>query len=104
MPRCGDLIGFCRDLGLPVRLADLGMREATSVEIDEIARLTMTAPHVHNLAHEVTATDVALAMRRVEALAGGGWHHGCHGRACPGHPGSLRRRTMESRSPGEQAR
>lgn len=65
-----DLIGFCRDIGLPVRLADIGMREATNVEIDEIARLTMTAPHIHNLANEVTATDVALAMRRVEGLAG----------------------------------
>ena len=63
-----DLAGFLRDIGLPVRLADLGMEEASVAEIDEIAALTMTAPHVVNLAHEVGAQDVAAAMRRVEGL------------------------------------
>jgi glycerol dehydrogenase len=64
-----DLVGFNREVGLPVCLGDLGMREATNAEMDEIARLTMTAPHVPNLAHAIDAQDVAAAMRRVEALA-----------------------------------
>lgn len=65
-----DLVGFNREVGLPVRLADLGMNEASNAEIDEIARLAMTAPHVPNLAVEIGAQDVAAAIRRVEALAG----------------------------------
>lgn len=64
-----DLIGFNREIGLPVRLAGLGMKDATNAEIDEIAHLTMTAPHIPNLAREVRAQDVAAAMRRIELLA-----------------------------------
>ncbi|TGE01134.1 glycerol dehydrogenase [Methylobacterium nonmethylotrophicum] len=64
-----DLTGFLRGIGLPVRLADLGMEGATPEEIEDIARLTMTAPHIANLPFRVTADDIAAGMRRVEDLA-----------------------------------
>ena len=67
-----DMIGFHRSLGLPVRLADLGLPDATDGEVDEIARWTMTAPHLGNLAVPVDAPRIAAAIRRAEALAGTG--------------------------------
>ncbi|RVU15613.1 glycerol dehydrogenase [Methylobacterium oryzihabitans] len=66
-----DLMGFLREVGLPVRLAELGMAGATDEEIDAVAALTMTAPHIPNLPLPVTAADIAAGMRRVEELAGG---------------------------------
>lgn len=64
-----DQIGFQRDLGLPVRLADLGLSDATAQEIDDIARWTMTAPHLRNLAVPLDEPGIAAAIRRAEALA-----------------------------------
>lgn len=63
-----DLIGFNREIGLPVRLAELGMADPSNAEIDEIARLAMTAPHIPNLAIEIDRTDIAAAMHRIERL------------------------------------
>lgn len=65
-----DLIGFNREVGLPVNLSGLGMQRPTRAEIDDIARWTMTAPHIPNLGLVITAEDVAAAILRVEALAG----------------------------------
>lgn len=62
----GDIAGFYAEIDLPCRLADLGMRDATEAEIDDIARWTMTAPHLANLAVPVTQETVAAAIRRVE--------------------------------------
>lgn len=67
-----DMIGFLRGIGLPVRLADLGLERASPEEIEGIARLTMTAPHIPNLPFPITAEDVAAGMRRVEDLAARG--------------------------------
>lgn len=66
-----DLMGFNREIGLPVRLADLGMKNVTNEEIDEIARRTMTAPHIPNLAIDLDQAWIAAAMRRIERLAAG---------------------------------
>ncbi len=67
-----DLIGFHREVGLPVHLSDLGMEGATDGEIAEIARLTMAAPHIPNLPISIEAQDVAAGMVRVEGLASSG--------------------------------
>lgn len=45
------------------------MAGATDDEIAEIARWTMTAPHIPNLPLVVEAPDIVAAMERVEALA-----------------------------------
>lgn len=63
-----SLAGFYRRIGLPVRLADLGMADPTETEIDEMARLTMTAPHLANFAVPLDRAAVAAAIRRAEAL------------------------------------
>lgn len=67
-----DQIGFHRSLGLAVRLADLGLAEATDKELDEIARWTMTAPHLRNLAVLLDAERIAAAIRRAEDLGARG--------------------------------
>ncbi len=64
-----DVAGFLRSLELPVDLAGLGMPDPTSAEIDAIAELTMTAPHVLNLGVPVDAALVTAAIGRIEELA-----------------------------------
>ncbi len=63
-----SLARFYRRIGLPVRLANLGMADPTETEIDEMARLTMTAPHLANFAVPLDRAAVAAAIRRAEAL------------------------------------
>jgi glycerol dehydrogenase len=63
-----SLARFYRRIGLPVRLADLGMADPTDAEIDEMARLTMTAPHLANFGVPLDRAAVAAAIRRAEAL------------------------------------
>lgn len=63
-----ELIDFYRRIGLPARLAELGMDEPTDTDIDQIADLTMTAPHLRNFAKPLNRDLVARAIRRVEAL------------------------------------
>ena len=64
-----DLMDFHKHIGLSTRLADLGMTDPTQAEIDEIARWTMTAPHLKNLPLTVDAGAIAKAIERVEHLA-----------------------------------
>lgn len=61
-----DLRDFLRELGLPTTLAELGLAAPTRVEVQQIAEVTMTAPHVANLAQPVT-TDALIAA--IHALA-----------------------------------
>lgn len=64
-----ELVAFLRSTGLPVRAADLGIAEPLEPALREIARWTMTAPHLSNLAVAVESDDVVAAALRVEALA-----------------------------------
>ena len=64
-----DLAGFLRGIGLPCSLADLGMTDPTEEEMREIARWTMTAPHLANLAVPVSEVGVLAAIRRVERMS-----------------------------------
>lgn len=65
-----DLLGFHREIGLAFNLAGLGMANPTATEIAEIARWTMTAPHLKNLPRAVDADDIAAAIVRLETLSG----------------------------------
>jgi glycerol dehydrogenase len=67
-PEIMDLISFHRRIGLSTRLADLGMADPSIDEIGEIARWTMTAPHLANLPLAMDANTVAEAIVRVEHL------------------------------------
>lgn len=64
------LIAFYRRIGLPTRLSELGMERPTSMEIEQIADQTMTAPHLRNFPVPLDRNGVARAIRRAEALAG----------------------------------
>jgi len=64
-----DLIGFYREIGLPVMLAELGMSDPTSDEINEIARLAMRGGFTKNLQRPVDQALLAAAILRVETLA-----------------------------------
>jgi glycerol dehydrogenase len=64
-----DFHRFYGETGLPSTLAQLGMTHPADDEINDIARLTMTAPHLANLSMPVTQEGVARAVRRVEAFA-----------------------------------
>lgn len=61
---------FCRAVGLPTTLADVGLPDATAADIETIA-VRATQPHetIHNLPRPVTATDVATAIREVDRRA-----------------------------------
>ncbi|MFM8705016.1 MAG: glycerol dehydrogenase [Planctomycetia bacterium] len=69
------VVRFCRAVGLPVTLAQLGLPAATATDIDAIAaRATQPGETIHNLPRPVTAADVAAAIRaadeRAAAIAG----------------------------------
>ncbi len=64
-----DLLDFYRAVGLPFSLRGLGMDHPTHDEVVEIARLTMTAPHLGNVSPTATERRVAEAVDRVERLA-----------------------------------
>ncbi len=61
-----DLRAFNGRTSLPRTLAELGMDHPTEDEIDEIARWTMTAPHLTNLGVRLTQDMVGDAIRRIE--------------------------------------
>lgn len=64
-----DLIGFNREVGLPVRLADMGMENPQKDEIAKIARLTSAGPKGGTIIVNATPEKIALSIERVEALA-----------------------------------
>jgi len=56
-----DVSAFYRGLGLPTRLADLGLADASADELRAIAEGTMTAAYIKNFQRTLTAADVAAA-------------------------------------------
>ncbi|MCB8882591.1 glycerol dehydrogenase [Acidisoma cellulosilytica] len=67
-----DMMGFLRGIDLPTCLGELGMRDATSEEIAELARLTLTAPHLANIGRPVEQVDIERAVIQIEQLAASG--------------------------------
>lgn len=65
-PEIDDFATFCREIGLPITLQDLGGRRPTPAEIVTIADLTMTAPHIGHLPRQITGQDMAEAITWVE--------------------------------------
>ena len=61
-----DLRAFCEAVGLPSTLAAMGMDAAEDADLDAIADLTMTAPHIANLARPVSRDDLRRALDVVE--------------------------------------
>jgi glycerol dehydrogenase len=64
-----SLIAFNRSIGLAISLSDLGMTDPSQAEIEELARWTMTAPHLGNMPLPVSVETVALAIKDVEGVS-----------------------------------
>lgn len=64
------VVRFCRAVGLPVTLAELGLPTATEADINAIAaRATQPGETIHNLPRPVTAVAVAAAIREADGRA-----------------------------------
>lgn len=61
---------FCRKIGLPFTLHELGLKAPSAEQFDLIAELTLKAPHLRNFTRQVTKANFIAAMRETEALAG----------------------------------
>ena len=64
-----DITRFYRQIGLPLSLEDLGGRQLGADGIREIARLSMAAPFIGNLARPVDQQRMENAMHALEASA-----------------------------------
>lgn len=60
-----ELRDFLREVGLPVTLPELGMDSPSVDEIRDIARVTMTAPHLANLARPISESGLVAAILQV---------------------------------------
>ena len=67
----GELMAFFRSIGLPCDLGSLGMTEPGRSDVVELARWSMTAPHLGNVPVTVTQGGLEGAIERVERLAAG---------------------------------
>ena len=65
----GDLMAFFRSIGLPCDLASLGMSKPRRADIEDLARWSMTAPHLSNAALAVTQGGLEEAIERIERFA-----------------------------------
>jgi glycerol dehydrogenase len=64
------VLRFCRAVGLPTTLAQLGLPAATDADILAIAgRATQPGETIHNLPQPVTAATVAAAIRETDRRA-----------------------------------
>ncbi len=66
-----DLMAFFRTINLPCNLAGLAMIQPDRAEIVDLARWSMTAPHLCNLPMTVTQGGLEEAIERIERLATG---------------------------------
>lgn len=62
-----DLGAYLAAVGLPSSLAEMGMVAPTDEDLDRVADLTMTSPHIGNVAKPLTAGDLRRAVRAIEA-------------------------------------
>jgi len=66
------VINYCKSVGLPVCLADLGVTEVTSEKIMAVAKAsTAEGETIHNMPFVVTAEDVYAAIMTADKLGGG---------------------------------
>jgi glycerol dehydrogenase len=64
-----ELMGFYREIGLPVSLAELGLMDPTSEELQDIVCRSLDAPHTANLPVAVDGASLRSAITVVEQTA-----------------------------------
>lgn len=64
-----EVLAYCKSVGLPTCLGDLGVKEVTDEKVRAVAELA-TAPNetIHNMPFEVTADDVFAAIYAADKL------------------------------------
>ncbi len=68
-PELEEVISFCKKVGLPTTLAELGIKEVKAEEIMEVAKAaSVESETIHNLPFEVTADDVYAAIMVADSL------------------------------------
>ena len=64
-----EVIGFCKEVGLPVTLSELGIKDVNPEQIMEVARLACApGDTIHNMPFDVTPDDVYAAIMGADAL------------------------------------
>ena len=58
-----------RQIGIPLRLRDLGMQAFDEAQVKLIVERSMTAPHLRNVARPVDAGMMEAAIRTLERSA-----------------------------------
>lgn len=62
-----DHAAFFREIGLPLTIAQLGLRDPSPEDLGTIADLTLAAPHMRNFERAVSRDEMISAMRDLEA-------------------------------------
>jgi glycerol dehydrogenase len=65
-----ELLGFYKEIGLPTRLADFGLKDPSADEIRSLAENSMVSPSAARFAPRVDANQFDQAIKQVEALPG----------------------------------
>jgi glycerol dehydrogenase len=74
-----EVMGFCTQVGLPITLAQIGLRELPREMLEKIAlRATQTGESIHNEPFEVSSARVADAILMADEL-GRSWQEGKKG-------------------------
>ncbi len=63
-----ELIGFCREIGLPTSLSGLGLGGIAEGEIRGMAEACAAGPHMENQARRLSARDIEAAMLALEEM------------------------------------
>ena len=63
-----DLRGFLASVGLPRTLGEMGMQDPADADLDAIANLILTSPHLGNVPCPVDHASIRAALARIEAL------------------------------------
>ncbi|MEM5388775.1 glycerol dehydrogenase [Paraburkholderia phymatum] len=66
-----DIITLFAELGLPRRLADFGLTNPTTAEVQQLAEGAMSSPSVKRFVRQMTPGQIAEAIWSVEAIIGG---------------------------------
>jgi len=64
-----DHAAFFREIGLPLSLAELGLRDPSADDLGTIADLTLAAPHMRNFERPVSREEMIAAMRKLEPIS-----------------------------------
>ncbi len=70
LPEIEEAVRFCADLGLPVRLSDLGLADVSDADLLRVGEEAMKPTNViHSVHRDLTARGIAHAIRTASTIA-----------------------------------